>query len=67
MLKKEFIFIDFRKAIGFVNRLAELAEAEGHHPDITITFNHVIITLYTHKISGLHQNDFILAAKIDAL
>ena len=53
--------------MAFVNRVAEIAEAEGHHPDIAIHWNQVDLELYTHKIDGLHENDFILAAKIDAV
>ena len=66
-LKREFEFADFVAAMRFVNRVAELAEAEGHHPDIAIHWNKVELTLWTHKIGGLHENDFILAAKIDHL
>jgi len=66
-LTRRFEFEDFKKAIEFVNRVAEVAEQEGHHPDIAIHWNQVDLTLWTHKIGGLHQNDFILAAKIDRL
>jgi 4a-hydroxytetrahydrobiopterin dehydratase len=62
-----FEFADFAGAMGFVNRVADLAEQEGHHPDITIHWNKVELTLWTHKIGGLHENDFILAAKVDRL
>ena len=59
---------NFRAALAFVNRVGEVAEAEGHHPDIRLfSWNKVEFTLFTHKIGGLHENDFILAAKIDAL
>ena len=59
---------NFVEAMALVNRVADLAEAEGHHPDIRIHgWNKIEFTLYTHKIGGLHENDFILAAKIDAL
>lgn len=58
---------DFAGALGFVNRVGELAEREGHHPDITFGWGYVTVVLYTHKIKGLHENDFIMAAKIDAL
>ena len=58
---------DFRQALAFVNRIGELAEAEGHHPDIYLAYGKVRVTLWTHKINGLHENDFILAAKIDRL
>lgn len=60
-------FKDFKEAIAFVNRLAEIAEAEQHHPDITIIWNKVTITLTTHAIKGLSINDFIMAAKIEAI
>ena len=67
-IKKEFEFDDFKKAIGFVNKVAELAEEEGHHPDIILhDYKIVRIELWTHKIGGLHKNDFILASKIDAV
>ena len=66
-LKRRFEFEDFVKAIGFVNRVAEVAEQEGHHPDIAIHYNQVDLTLWTHKIGGLHENDFILAAKVNRL
>ena len=66
-LRRRFEFEDFRKAIEFVNRVAEIAETEGHHPDIAIHWNKVDLDLWTHKIGGLHENDFILAAKIDQL
>jgi 4a-hydroxytetrahydrobiopterin dehydratase len=58
---------DFKAAMEFVNRVADVAEAEGHHPDIAIHWNKVALVLWTHKIGGLHENDFILAAKIDRL
>ena len=60
-------FADFKSAMEFVNRVADLAEEEGHHPDIAIHWNKVDLTLWTHKIGGLHENDFILAAKVDRL
>jgi len=66
-IEREFQFQDFREAMAFVNRLAEVAEQEGHHPDIYIYYNKVRLELSTHKIGGLSKNDFILAAKIDAL
>lgn len=59
---------NFREALAFVNKIGELAEAEGHHPDIHLTsYKRVGIEIYTHAIGGLSENDFILAAKIDAL
>jgi 4a-hydroxytetrahydrobiopterin dehydratase len=66
-LARRFEFEDFKKAIEFVNRVAELAEEQGHHPDIAIHWNQVDLVLWTHAIGGLHENDFILAAKIDRL
>jgi len=66
-LERDFNFIDFAEALAFVNKVGALAEAEKHHPDILLSWGKVKITLYTHKINGLHENDFILAAKIDTL
>ncbi|NMB08603.1 MAG: 4a-hydroxytetrahydrobiopterin dehydratase, partial [Tissierellia bacterium] len=60
-------FKNFKEALDFVNKVGELAEEEGHHPDIFLSWGKVIIQLWTHKIGGLHENDFILAAKIDEL
>src|SRR2546426_46447 len=56
-----------RRALGFVNRVGELAEEQGHHPDISLAWGKVEITTWTHKINGLTESDFILAAKIDQL
>jgi len=64
-LERDFKFKDFREAIAFVNRIADVAESEGHHPDIAISYNKVHLSLSTHKIGGLSRNDFILATKID--
>jgi 4a-hydroxytetrahydrobiopterin dehydratase len=66
-LQKCYTFPDFRSALGFVNQVGEIAEAEGHHPDITLGWGKVDITLWTHAANGLTDNDFILAAKIDQL
>ena len=66
-LKREFKFKDFIGAMKFVNRVADLAESEGHHPDFHIHYNKVLIELWTHAVGGLSENDFILAAKIDKL
>ena len=66
-IEREFQFDDFRGSIAFVNAVAEVAEEEGHHPVITLTWGEATITWYTHKIEGLHQNDFIMAAKTDEL
>ena len=65
-ISKEYKFRDFIGAINFVERVADVAEMEGHHPDIHIRYNKVLLELSTHAISGLSENDFILAAKIDA-
>jgi len=66
-LQREFRFKDFRKAIEFVNAVAGVANEQDHHPDISISYNKVRLTLTTHKINGLSLNDFIVAAKIDLL
>ena len=66
-IRKEYIFKTYKAAIIFVNNVAELAEDEDHHPFIHINYKKVIIILFTHKINGLHQNDFILASKCDLL
>jgi 4a-hydroxytetrahydrobiopterin dehydratase len=66
-IEKVFKFKNFKKAMEFVNKVAEIAEEEGHHPDILIEWNKVTLTLWTHAIKGLFENDFILAAKIDEI
>jgi len=66
-IEKSYRFRDFKEAMRFVNRVAELAESEGHHPDIYVSWNRVRLSLTTHSIGGLSDNDFILAAKIDRL
>jgi 4a-hydroxytetrahydrobiopterin dehydratase len=66
-LEKQFGFEDFKQGLDFVNRVGELAEAENHHPDVLLTYSRVTITLWTHKIDGLTESDFILAAKIEQL
>jgi 4a-hydroxytetrahydrobiopterin dehydratase len=66
-IERIFQFKDFRESIKFVNRVADAAEQENHHPDIHIYYSKVHIVLSTHKIGGLSRNDFILAAKIDEL
>jgi 4a-hydroxytetrahydrobiopterin dehydratase len=66
-LRRELDFADFKAAMSFVNRVAELAEAENHHPDLTVHYNRVMLTLWTHDSGGLTENDFILAARIDQL
>ncbi len=65
-ISKEFKFSDFIGAINFVNLVADIAEQEGHHPDIQIHYNKVELVLSTHAIGGLSENDFILAAKVGA-
>lgn len=64
-IEREFQFKDFRQAMEFVNRVADIAEQQDHHPDILITYNKVTLTFSTHKVGGLSPKDFILAAKID--
>jgi len=66
-LEKNFDFPDFRTALTFVQRVGELAEEQGHHPDILLRWGKVKITIYTHKIEGLTESDFILAAKIEKI
>lgn len=66
-IEREFRFKDFREAMAFVNKVATLAEAEGHHPDISISYSKVRLTLSTHKVSALSCRDFVLAEKIDGL
>lgn len=65
MLERSFKFRDFQGALAFTNAVGRVAEEEGHHPEITLTWGRVTVRLWTHKIDGLHENDFILAAKID--
>jgi 4a-hydroxytetrahydrobiopterin dehydratase len=66
-ITRKFIFPDFKQAFDFVNRVGEVAEQQGHHPDILLTWGKAEITMWTHKIDGLTQSDFIMAAKIDKL
>jgi 4a-hydroxytetrahydrobiopterin dehydratase len=66
-LEKEFRFKNFRQALDFTNRVGELAEGVGHHPDIHLAWGKVGLTIWTHKIGGLSESDFIFAAKADAL
>lgn len=66
-LRKQFKFKDFKEAVEFVNKVAGLAESEGHHPDIKIVWNKVQLDLFTHAVGGLSENDFIMAAKINSL
>ena len=66
-LVRLFKFPDFRQALAFVNKVGEMAEGQGHHPDILLSWGKAEITTWTHKIDGLTESDFILAAKIDRL
>ncbi len=66
-ISKELVFKNFDKAMDFVNLVADIAELEGHHPDIHICYNKVEFVLYTHSVRGLTENDFILASKIDGI
>ena len=66
-LKRSFSFPDFVSALAFVNKVGEVAEKEGHHPDILLSWGKAEVTTWTHKIDGLTASDFILAAKIDKL
>lgn len=64
-LAKTFLFPDFKQALEVVNRIGAIAEAEGHHPDLGLSWGKVDVRIYTHKIQGLTESDFVLAAKID--
>jgi len=66
-LLKEYRFSDFATALAFVNRVGAVAEAEGHHPDIELTWGRVAIKISTHAVDGLTESDFVLAAKADAV
>jgi 4a-hydroxytetrahydrobiopterin dehydratase len=66
-LRRRFRFKNFREALDFVNRVGELAEEQGHHPDVRFGWGYAEVTVYTHKIDGLTESDFILAAKISEL
>jgi 4a-hydroxytetrahydrobiopterin dehydratase len=66
-LEKQYKFKDFAQALEFVNKVGQLAEELGHHPDIYLAWGKVRLTVWTHKIKGLHENDFIFAAKADKL
>ena len=66
-LEKEFTFKNFKDALAFTNRVGDLAEGQGHHPDIYLAWGKVRITVWTHKIDGLTESDFVLAAKIERL
>ncbi len=66
-LEREFGFSNFQQALDFTNAIGEVAENEGHHPDIFLTWGKVGVKIWTHKIDGLTESDFVLAAKIDSL
>ena len=66
-ITRTFNFPDFKQALAFVNRVGEVAEQQGHHPDILLTWGKAEVTMWTHKIDGLTRSDFIMAAKIDQL
>ncbi len=66
-LEKKYTFDDFAGALAFTCRVGEVAEAEGHHPDIELGWGRVVLRVWTHKIDGLTENDFILAARADAV
>ena len=66
-LEKEYKFSNFREALDFTNQVGELAESQGHHPDIYLAWGKVKLTIWTHKIDGLTESDFVMAAKADKL
>jgi 4a-hydroxytetrahydrobiopterin dehydratase len=66
-IERTYRFKDFREAWGFVDKVGEIAEAEGHHPDVSFGWGYATVSLQTKKIKGLHENDFIMAAKIDRI
>src|SRR5215471_13524387 len=66
-LEKQYKFKNFREALDFTNKVGELAEAQGHHPDIYLAWGMVKLTIWTHKIDGLTESDFVFAAKVDRL
>ena len=66
-LEKEYKFKNFREALNFTNKVGELAESQGHHPDIYLAWGQVKLTIWTHKIDGLTESDFVMAAKVDKL
>jgi len=66
-IARTFTFKDFVQAMKFVNKVADVAEEQGHHPDIDIHWNKVELVLWTHSIGGLHENDFVMAAKLERL
>ena len=66
-IERAFSFPDFKSALAFADRIGEVAEEEGHHPDLSVSWGKVTVELSTHSVNGLSENDFILAAKIDEL
>ena len=66
-IRRAFTLDDFAEAMALVQKIGDLAEAEGHHPDIAFGWGYCAVVFYTHKIGGLHENDFIMAAKVNAL
>ncbi|HMQ23200.1 MAG TPA: 4a-hydroxytetrahydrobiopterin dehydratase [Planctomycetota bacterium] len=66
-LEKTYAFDDFVSALAFTNRVGEVAEAEGHHPDLYLAWGRATVWIWTHKIDGLTESDFVLAAKIEGL
>jgi 4a-hydroxytetrahydrobiopterin dehydratase len=66
-LERTFTFEDFKEALAFTNQVGDVAEEEQHHPDIALSYGKVVVTVWTHKVDGLTENDFIFAAKVDDL
>lgn len=66
-ISRHFTFKNFKQALAFANAVGDAAETEGHHPDMTLGWGYVTVVFFTHKIKGLHENDFIMAAKANAL
>ena len=66
-VRRKFNFPDFVSSLAFVNKVGDLAEEQGHHPDICMGWGYAEVVFYTHKIGGLHENDFVMAAKLNAL
>ncbi len=66
-LEREFTFKDFKSALAFTNRIGNLAEEQGHHPDIYLAWGKVRVTIWTHAVDGLTESDFVLAAKIEGI
>ncbi|MBI5576134.1 MAG: 4a-hydroxytetrahydrobiopterin dehydratase [Deltaproteobacteria bacterium] len=66
-IERTFRFKDFASAMDFARKIGDLAELEGHHPDISVGWGYCTVSFHTHKIRGLHENDFVMAAKVNAL